>query len=78
MPVTWDEHGGSAEVEVPLRFDAPTWDEFNPRLQRLTLWLKGIGIDESRYLTVGLRELRAEGKEYVVHDGDVMNFLFNV
>ena len=23
-------------------------------------------------------EMRAEGKEYVVHDGDVMNFLFNV
>jgi ribosome-binding ATPase YchF (GTP1/OBG family) len=23
-------------------------------------------------------KMRAEGKEYVVHDGDVMNFLFNV
>jgi ribosome-binding ATPase len=23
-------------------------------------------------------KMRAEGKDYVVHDGDVMNFLFNV
>ena len=23
-------------------------------------------------------KMRAEGKEYIVHDGDVMNFLFNV
>jgi len=23
-------------------------------------------------------KLRSEGKEYIVHDGDLMNFLFNV
>ena len=43
VPVTWDEHGGTAEVEVPLRFDAPTWDEFHPSLQPLRLWLRGTG-----------------------------------
>ncbi len=53
VPVTWDEHGGAAEVEVPLRADAPTWDEFNPRLQLLRLWLKGTGVDEGRALSQG-------------------------
>jgi beta-galactosidase len=67
VPVTWDEHGGSAEVEVPLRFDAPTWDEFHPRLQTLKLWLKGAGIDEYKELRVGLREFHAEGKEFVLN-----------
>ena len=23
-------------------------------------------------------KMRAEGKDYIVHDGDIMNFLFNV
>ena len=47
VPVTWDEHGGTAEVEVPIRFDAATWDEFHPKLQPLRLWLKGTGVDEN-------------------------------
>src|SRR6185503_18994224 len=34
VPVNWDEHGGTAEVEVPIRLDVPTWDEFHPRLQQ--------------------------------------------
>lgn len=52
-PVTWDERGGTAEVEVPLRFDAPTWDEFKPRLHPLRVWLKGTGVDEYYDLRVG-------------------------
>ncbi len=64
VPVTWDEHGGTAEVEVPLRFDAPTWDEFHPKLQPLRLWLKGTAVDEYSELKVGLRDFRAEGNEF--------------
>jgi hypothetical protein len=30
VPVTWDENGGTAEVEVPIRLDAEKWDEFHP------------------------------------------------
>jgi len=67
VPVKWDEHGGSAEVELPLRVDAPTWDEFHPQLQPLKLRLKGKEIDEYKELNVGLRELRAEGKEFVLN-----------
>lgn len=64
VPATWDEHGGTAEVEVPLRFDAPTWDEFHPKLVPLKLSLKGVGVNEYLELNVGLRDFRAEGNEF--------------
>ena len=67
VPVTWDEHGGTAEVEVSLRFDAPTWDEFHPRLQPLRLWLKGTGVDEYYNLKVGLRDFRAQGNQFLLN-----------
>jgi beta-galactosidase len=67
VPVTWDERGGSAEVEVPLRFDQETWDEFNPKLHPLRLWLRGTGVEEYYDLKVGLRELKATGKEFVLN-----------
>lgn len=72
VPVSWDERGGTAEVEVPLRFDAPTWDEFHPKLQPLRLWLKGAGVDENYELTVGLRDFRAEGKEFLLNGRPVI------
>lgn len=65
--VNWDEHGGTAEMEVPLRVDAPTWDEFHPRLLPLRLSLKGTGVDEYKDLNVGLRDFHAEGKEFVLN-----------
>ncbi len=64
VPVTWDETGGTAEVEVPIRHDAVKWDEFRPQLYPLRLWLKGNGVDENLELNIGLRELKAEGKEF--------------
>jgi len=72
VPVTWDEHGGTAEVEVPLRFDAPTWDEFHPQLQPLRLWLKGAGVDENYEVKVGLRDFRADGKEFLLNGRPVI------
>lgn len=67
VPVTWDENGGTAEVEVPIRFDAPTWDEFHPRMHLLTLWLRGTGVDEYKQLNVGLRDFHAEGKQFLLN-----------
>ncbi|PWT89154.1 MAG: hypothetical protein C5B55_11865 [Blastocatellia bacterium] len=64
VPVKWDENGGSAEVEVPLRDDTPRWDEFNPKLQTLRLWLKGNGVDEYSDLKIGVRDFHAEGNEF--------------
>lgn len=67
VPVTWDEKGGTAEVQVPIRADAEAWDEFHPRLYPLRLWLKGTGVDEYKDLSVGLRDLHAEGKEFILN-----------
>ena len=67
VPVTWDERGGTTEVEVPLRLEHESWSEFNPRLYPLTLWLKGTGVDEYQEIMVGLRDLRAVGKEFVLN-----------
>lgn len=64
VPVNWDETGGTAEVEVPLRADAATWDEFHPKLHHLRLWLRGTGVDEYAELRIGLRDFHAEGKEF--------------
>ena len=72
VPVTWDEQGGSAEFEVPVRDDAARWDEFNPKLQPLRLWLKGVGVDEYYDLKVGLRDFRAEGNEFRLNDRPII------
>jgi hypothetical protein len=66
-PANWDENGGTVEMEVPLRFDAPTWDEFHPRLQLLTLWLRGTGVEEYKQLNVGLRDFHADGKQFLLN-----------
>lgn len=67
VPANWDEKGGTVEVEVPLRLDAKTWDEFHPELQPLRLWLRATGVDEDKTFNVGLREFRAEGKEFILN-----------
>jgi hypothetical protein len=67
VPVTWDDRGGTAEVEVPLRLDQESWDEFKPRLHPIRLWLRGTGVEEFYQFRVGLRDLRAVGKEFVLN-----------
>jgi hypothetical protein len=66
-PVTWEAAGGEAQFEVPLGPGAKLWDEFQPVLHKLTLTLKGEGADDSRGLTFGLVEFKAEGNEFVVN-----------
>lgn len=70
-PVAWDEEGGTAEVEVPLRADAQTWDEFHPVLHPLRIWLRGTGINEYYDLKVGLRDFRAEAKEFLLNNRSI-------
>jgi hypothetical protein len=67
VPANWDEQGGTVEVEVPIRADAETWDEFHPKLLPLRLWLKGTGVDEYADLKVGLRDFHADGKQFVLN-----------
>jgi hypothetical protein len=67
VPVSWDENGGSAEVEVPIRLDAENWDEFHPKRQPLRLWLKGADFEEYKELNVGLRDFRVEGNQFILN-----------
>ena len=73
VPVTWDESGGSAEIEVPIRSDAEEWDEFHPKKMPLRLWLKSADVDEYKALTVGLRDFHAEGNQFILN-GRPINF----
>lgn len=73
VPVTWDENGGTAEVEVPIRLEAEKWDEFHPKKLPLRLWLKGSDVDEYKDMTVGLRDFRAEGNQFILN-GNPINF----
>jgi hypothetical protein len=67
VPVNWDENGGTAEIQVPIRLDAETWDEFHPKRSPLRLWLKGSDVDESKDLLVGLRDFHAEGNQFILN-----------
>lgn len=73
VPISWNEQGGVAEVEVPLRVDAERWDEFSPKLHKLKIWLKGTEVDETTELTIGLRDFHAEGNQFVLN-GHPINF----
>ncbi|HEU4767952.1 MAG TPA: discoidin domain-containing protein [Pyrinomonadaceae bacterium] len=70
--VTWDERGGTAELEVPIRHDQATWDEFNPKRHPLRLWLRGAGVEEYFDVNVGLRDFRAVGKDFLLNGKPIM------
>lgn len=72
VPVTWDEKGGTAEVEVTLRDDVEGWDEFNPKLYPLRIWLRGSGVEEYRDLKVGIRDLRTAKNEFLLNDHPII------
>lgn len=71
--VTWDAKGGEAEITVPLGANAQLWDEFHPVLQHLTIKLASVNVADSRDVTFGLREIKAEGKNFVLN-GHEVNF----
>lgn len=70
-PVSWDEHGGEAQIEVPLGADAKPWDEFHPNLQHLTISLKGQFADDRRELTFGLREITFHDKTMLLNGREI-------
>jgi hypothetical protein len=71
-PVSWDVSGGDGEIEIPLP-DAVRWSEFTPALQRVTVRLTGVGADDRRELTFGMREIKADGKQMLLN-GEPFNF----
>ena len=66
--VTWDEIGGSAEIDFPLENDASTWDEFQPRLHMVIVQLKGSNLRDYRRVTFGLREVTHREKDFLIND----------
>jgi hypothetical protein len=72
-PVSWDENGGTAEIEVPIRIDAEKWDEFHPKKVPLKLWLRGTDVEEYKDLSVGLRDFYADGNRFMLN-GTPVNF----
>ena len=72
VPVYWDENGGTAEVEVPIRLEAEKWDEFHPKKLPLRLWLKGADVEEYKDLTVGLRDFHAEGNQFILNGNPII------
>jgi hypothetical protein len=67
LPVSWREQGGSAQAEILLGKNAPTWDEFSPKLQRLSLRLKGDRADDQRTVVFGLRQFGARDRQFVLN-----------
>lgn len=67
VPVSWTAQGGAAEFRVQYPKDAPTWDEFHPVLQKMTLSLNGAGADDARELSFGFVQIAARGTALLVN-----------
>jgi hypothetical protein len=65
--VTWDEKGGTAELEVPMGNNVRFWDEFSPYLYDLTITLHASRSVDSRSVRFGLREFTADGNQFVLN-----------
>ena len=58
-PITWTADGGTAELTLPFGDKAERWDEFSPKLQRVTVALEAGTYKDQRVVTFGLREIKA-------------------
>ena len=63
---------GGTEVSLLFRQKGATWDEFNPRLQHLSLRLKGGGCADRFNLTFGNRILEVCDKQVLVNGKPVL------
>ena len=72
-PVTWTAAGGTATLTVPLGADAALWDEFHPVLHPLTVHLTGDQADDTRTVSVGLREVgRSPQRMLTINGQDIL------
>lgn len=65
--VNWNAQDGTAEIKVQLSKDAQNWDEFHPVLQKISLSLKGENADDTREISFGLRDFRADGNKFLLN-----------
>lgn len=63
FPVTWGPRGIKTDIEVVFP-NARQWDEFDPKLEKLSISLKGPNADDFRERAFGFREIKAVGKEF--------------
>lgn len=70
-PVTWSPDGGSATLLVPFGPAAELWDEFNPKLQELTVQLDSPSGKHTRDVTFGLRQITWRGKDLLINGNEV-------
>lgn len=62
--VAWSTNGGTFEVELALRSDAGLWDEFDPTIYRLAVWL-GNNTPSGRHF--GLRDFHADVNQFILN-----------
>jgi len=70
--VNWTPEGGQATLDVLLP-NARPWSEFEPALQHLNVSLSGPEADDSREITFGLREIKADGGRILLN-GELFHF----
>jgi len=63
FPVSWNEMGGNAEIKLDFP-NAKEWNEFQPVLQKINLQLKGENANDSREISFGFAEIKADKSEF--------------
>ncbi len=66
--MTWETNVSIVELELKLDETTSNWDEFHPTLQVLELELMCGSFSELRMLDFGLRDLRADGSQFILND----------
>ena len=66
-PISWTAEGGTAELTLPFGDKAERWDEFNPKLQRVTVALEAGTYKDQRAVTFGLRQIEAGEDLFIIN-----------
>jgi hypothetical protein len=66
-PVSWQESGADAQLDVGLPADTKTWDEFQPAIQHILVKLEGDGAGDARDVAFGLSEFRVRGNGFTIN-----------
>ncbi len=63
FPVTWGSNGIKTDIELTFP-RARLWNEFDPKVEKISISLKGENANDTRDVTFGFREIKAVGKEF--------------
>lgn len=64
IDVGWSTNGGTFDIELALHSEAKLWNEFDPTIYRLAVWLEG---HDSAGVHFGLREITAHDKDILIN-----------